>query len=119
MVAEEIKSLGFTERHTLVFRKDGNTYVSRLKNGKVCLLDKKEKFEVEVGLEYECLVKELPSVAFARVLSEAFIPRIILKENEVMIITQTDGETKRDIVENINEALEKINEERIMLINRK
>lgn len=116
---EELESLGFTENHTLMFRQDGKAYVSRLPNGKVCLRDKNEKLEPLEGIEYECNVKELPNVAFARIICEIYLPRIIMKEDELILVMKDDkGDIKRETMKMIKKAIEKIDSEKIMIIKR-
>ena len=117
---EELESLGFVESYTLMFRRDGVNFVSRLPNGKVCLRDRKEKVEPIEGIEYECKVKELEKVAFARIICEVFLPRIIMKDDELIIVTKDeDGNVKRETMKMIKKAIEKIDDEKIMIIKRK
>jgi len=118
MVVEELESLGFTKDYTLMFRRDGVNFVSRLPNGKVCLRDKKEKIEPEEGLEYECKVKELERVAFARIVCEAFIPRIIVRDEGVILVRRVNSEVRREMLPSVEEALKKVDDERVMVIRR-
>ena len=75
--------------------KDGRNWVSYLhgggkSDGKCVLLDKSQlggKIEVVPGVEYTFLIhKELPNVAFAKIMERSFVHRLIVKSDGVCIV---------------------------------
>ena len=93
-------------------------FVSFLPGGKNVLLDKSQKNlpYVECEREYLCLVhKELPKVAFCKILSTVPVNRVIIKEDgSCVVVLSTDKEkTQRQLVPSVLEAMRVFKEYKI------
>ena len=104
--AEPNKDL-FGKKEILTFFKNSKDVImSRLINGKYVFLNKGEKKEnLTLGMPYICAIKELDNVAFAKIISSVFIPRILLlrdeeiKTDKVMLIDKKGDNIERTIIE--------------------
>lgn len=79
----------------LFYSQIGINWVGYLGDGKIALVDKKEKdsLSLDPGIPYISFVKkELENVAFVNIISEAFIPRIIILPEKILVVTKDDDE---------------------------
>jgi len=77
----------FNKREILYFYKKGGKIMSRLPNGKYVFPDRKEDLKsIELGLPYDCSIKEMDKVAFAKLLSLVRTPMFILNHNENKVL---------------------------------
>ena len=77
----------------LFYNQIGINWVAYLADGKIALVDKKEKdsLKLDPGIPYISFVKkELENVAFVNIISEAFIPRIIILPEKILVVTKDD-----------------------------
>jgi len=96
---DEIKKLQderFTDLRSLVFgwvpQPDGSKkLMSKLPNGKVVFVDRKEKVEVKPGRPYICLVYEREREAFAKVLCEEEMPVVWVLPNKLVTFRYRKG----------------------------
>lgn len=114
----------FTQLHNgIVFSwekqpKGENKLMGRLPNGKIVFLDRSENSEkVKEGIPYICLIYEPDElngkpgrVAFAKIVSEEYVPRIIVQpSNMVSVIYRKDnGEVRRKLISDCNNFPERI-----------
>ena len=92
---EEKQDERFTDIRSLVFgwkpQPDGSKkLMSRLPNGKVVFVDRREQFEVKPGRPYLCLVYEREREAFARILCEEQEPVIWVLQNKLVTLRYVD-----------------------------
>ena len=122
--AEPNKDL-FVEKEILTFFKNGsNVIMSRLMNGKYVFLNKGEKKEnMTLGMPYICAIKELDTVAFAKIISSVFIPRILLirdeetKTDKIMLVDEKEDGIERIFIkkEDIVDVMSKY--KKVLVIN--
>lgn len=119
---EELKFEGTTLE--LFYSKIGINFVSYLPSGKTVLVDKKEKdmLELEEGIPYLSFIKkEISNTAFATIISEAFIPRIIVLTDKILLVTKNGDEIEHNDFQKIEEVfdiLKKKNIERCFILIR-
>lgn len=93
----------FTDIRSLVFgwrdQPDGSKkLMSRLPNGKVVFVDRREQFEVKPGRSYLCLVYEREREAFARILCEEQEPVIWVLQNRLVTLRYVEDNGQLKIV---------------------
>lgn len=108
----------------LFYDKIGINYVAYLPNGKTVLVDKKEKdtLKLSEGVPYISFIKkEVKNVAFATIISEAFLPRVIILQDKILVVTKIDEKIEHSEFKTIEETFEFLKEkhlERIFVLIR-
>jgi len=110
----------FDKREVLTFfRNKEGKIISRLPNGKYVFLNRGEREDnLELGIPYECLVKELESYAFAKLVNRVFLPQIILNGDRLIYLDKSnDNKVFKDINYSEIEGIIK-NNNKVLIINR-
>lgn len=80
---------------SLFYTKIGINYISYLPSGKTVLVDKKEKssLKLDPGIPYLSFVKkEIANTAFTTIISEDFLPRIIILADKILCVTKDEDD---------------------------
>ena len=95
---EEAKAIGFNKEMTLEFYKRGGKMLSRFKDGedtgKYIFPNRTEDVDKIVeGMPYRCMVKNQKDcgAAFAKIISQVYIPRLIIRKGFVIITKKDSG----------------------------
>lgn len=105
---------------SLFYTKIGINYVSYLPSGKTVLVDKKEKssLELDPGIPYLSFVKkEITNTAFTTIISEDFLPRIIILPDKILCITKDeDGKAVHNEFQTLEEVFNFLKEKKILRV---
>ena len=120
----EIKDDMFNDIQEIIFteNKEGKL-IGRLSNGKFVLLNKNEDSKnIMAGLPYICVLRHFEKVAFAKVITQVFIPKVIFSKMGIILVYKDEKEgSKREKIKNIDclmERLKNLNLEKILVIIR-
>jgi hypothetical protein len=97
------------------FKSREDKVMGRLPTGKLVFPNRDQKIEdIEIGIPYLVALKHLEKVAFAKILSIAFLPRIIFNHDRaISVIKETNKRSERRIHRDINEAINFLHERKI------
>jgi len=114
----------FVDTKEITFTKNKeNKLIGRLSNGKFVLLNKSEdESSVQEGIPYICALRHFEKVAFAKIISSVFMPRIIYSSSKgIILVYKKKGSVVQEYIKNTNDLKDKIKElkfEKLMLIIR-
>jgi len=101
----------FNDIQEVIFYKNKeNRLIGRLTNGKYVLPNKSEDVNnIEEGLPYICVLRHLEKVAFAKILSPTFIPKVFLLPDKILLMEKNpDNSPKRTTFDNTDKFIEYI-----------
>jgi len=98
-----------------------NKFIGRLSNGKFVLLNKSEDEScIQEGLPYICALRHFEKVAFAKIISPVFMPRIIFSPSKgIILVYKKKGSVVQEYIKTTDNLKDKIKElkfEKLMLI---
>ena len=120
----EIKDDMFNDIKEIIFMKNKEgKLLGRLSNGKFVLLNKSEDpNNIIVGLPYVCALRHFEKVAFAKIITQVFLPRVIFSKLGIILMCkdEKEGSTREKIkdVSNLGKRLKDLNLEKILVIIR-
>ena len=119
----EMKDDMFNDVQEIIFteNKEGKL-IGRLPNGKFVLLNKNEDSKnIMAGLPYVCILRHFEKVAFAKVIAQVFIPKVIFSKLGIILVYKDENGSKREKIKNIDylmARLKTLDLEKILVIVR-
>ena len=119
---DEIRDDMFDDIKEIIFTKNKeNKFIGRLPNGKFVLLNKSEdESSIQEGMPYICALRHFEKVAFAKIISSVFIPRIIFSRSKgIILVYKKKRSVVQEYLKNTKDLKDKIKElkfEKLMLI---
>lgn len=118
---EEAKATGFDQEMILEFYKRGGKMLSRFKDGtdtgKYIFPNRTEDIEKIIeGMPYRCMVKNSDDcgAAFAKIISQVYIPRLIIRKGFVIITLKDKGSKVEHVaVPSLRTAIQTLIEKKI------
>lgn len=101
----------------LFYTKAGPNWKGYLPDGKIVLVDKKQKNNVELlpGIPYISFIKkEIEGTAFSTIIGEAFLPRVIVLPTKILVILRNENKkVERLECQKMEEVMKILKEKRI------
>ena len=102
-------------REVIFYKNKENKLMGRLTSGKYVLLHKSEDPSIVTeGLPYICVLRHLEKVAFAKVISPVFLPRVIIRRNGIILVYKNkENKIIREKLDDISILWEKVDKLKI------
>lgn len=108
-------------KEILIFHRDKNdrNWISRLPNGKICILHRKDPITPQENIEYKCQVDEKENYAIARINGLHAFPRAVIKKDKsCVIVEKPNDDVEHSTYSDIYQALKNFPNEFIFTICR-